>query len=451
VITRYTYEQSIAQLEELYHLPFVPAARAGLRRCRRLLDELGHPEQSFRTIHVTGSTGKGSTTSMIGSILEAAGFRTGYFRSPHLQSYTERVALNGEDISEQAWEASFNQVWPVVEAMRENRLPGYDLGRPSLFEVLFALMAVYLRDVHAEWAAVETGLGGRLDPTNVLQPDVAVVTNVSLEHTQILGSTVREIAIEKAAIIKPSSAAVTASTNPEALSVIEERARAVEAPLTIVGRDVSVDVRRHSITGQDLALRLGPSILEVALSLAGTFQATNAATAFAALKALPSGVPDGGPMVEDAAIVQGLGRARLPGRFELISRVPMVLVDGAHNPAGARELACSVRELVPDRRIVLLLAAMADKDLGGIAEHLGPLSESIVLTRAPGTERAASVDSLVRVFGGPSQQVAAEDDVDRALGLALERMGPQSLLLVTGSLYLVGYVRHRILEKGLPA
>jgi len=230
VIDQQRYTESIEALDALYHGPIMPATEVGLRRVQYLLRRLGDPQNTFRSIHVAGSSGKGSTTSMIGSILQAAGFRTGYFRSPHLYDYTERINVDGVDIPRAHWVRHLDRVWPIVQDMRDDALPDYDLGRPSFFEVMFVLMALHFDESGVEWAAVETGLGGRLDATNSLLPDVAVVTDISLEHTRVLGNTVAAIATEKAAIIKPRTNAVTAARDPEALAVIEARARAVAAP-----------------------------------------------------------------------------------------------------------------------------------------------------------------------------------------------------------------------------
>ena len=248
------FQETIDQLDLLHQQPVVPASVAGLRRIEFLLERLGNPHRSFHAVHITGSSGKGSTTAMVGSMLQVAGFRTGYFRSPHLFSYTERIAVDNLDIAPDAWVSYFDQLWPVVEDMRQGRLPACDLGRPSHGEVLFALMALHFQSSGVEWAAVEVGLGGRLDATNALSADVAVITNVSLEHTHILGDTTEAIAAEKAAIIKSGSTAVTAADDPGALMVIEERARQLRIPLIRVDHEVHVQVLATSDVGQVLRL-----------------------------------------------------------------------------------------------------------------------------------------------------------------------------------------------------
>lgn len=431
------FTQSIDYLEDLYHHPLLPANQVGLARAAALLEQLGNPHLTFRSVHVAGSSGKGSTTTLVGSILQAAGFRTGYFRSPHLVSYTERIAVDGVDISREMWARHWNRIHPVVDAMRANNLPGYRLGRPALFEVLFALMAVHFQQAGVEWAAVETGLGGRLDATNLLRPDVAVVTNVSLEHTQILGDTVAAIAHEKAAIIKAGSHAVTASEDPAALEVIRNRAQQVGAPLLEVGRDVTIHLRNERVDGQRVSLRGKSGEIEVELPLAGEFQAINAATVFGAALSLRRR----GIALSDAEIIKGLESVHMAGRFEMLSSEPMIILDGAHNPAAAHELRRTAERLLAGRRIVLLMATMADKDVATMAAELGPLADRVIVTCAPSTNRAAAPSRLVDAFRPWSSSVAAEEDVHLALSRALREVDANSVLLVTGSLYLVGQVR----------
>ena len=438
--SHYTFDRTIELLNELYHRPIKPASEARLERIGHLLHQLGNPHRSFRSVHIAGSFGKGSTTSMIGSILQASDFRTGYFRSPHLHDYRERIAVDGEDIDAESWTRCFERVWPIAEEMQNNRTLENVHGRPALFEILFALMSVYFHQVGVEWAAVETGLGGRLDATNTLESDVAVVTNVSLEHTQILGSTVGEIAAEKAAIIKRGSHAVTAAEDPEALRVITERAQVVGAPLLTIGVDVHVDIRSEWIAGQKISLEGAGAKLDVTLPLAAPFQSTNAATAFGAALALR----DRGVNVSDGAVVHGLSTVKVPGRFELISRDPLVILDGAHNVAAVRQLRTAIERLIPDRRRVLLFASMNDKDIRGMATEIGSLVDQAVITRPPGTDRAASPLDIASAFERWVPQIETEDNPDRALALALRTAGTDSAVIVTGSLYLVGHVRHAL-------
>lgn len=434
------YRETIERFEGLYRGSILPATRVGLRRAEYLLDHLGNPQRAFRSVHVAGSTGKGSTTSMIGSVLQAAGFKTGIFRSPHLFEYTERISVNGRDIDRDSWVRLAEQVWPLVEAMRDGRAGSYDLGRPSFSEVLFSLMALHFAETGVEWASIETGLGGRLDATNVVSSDVAVITNISLEHTRILGDSIAAIAAEKAAIIKSGSHAVTASESPDALRVIEARATNVGAPLRRVGREIEVEIIEERIDGQNLDLH-GDAAVQVSLPLAGRFQARNAAAAFGAIEALGAR----GVRIPEGAIVSGMADVRIPGRLEIASYQPLVLLDGGHNPAAIRELMLSMDRLFPGRRLVVLFAAMADKDIRSMAIEIAMRADQVVLTPPPGTDRAASVELLEEAFAGLPVTTTPELDSDLAYQRALGLLGIEDILLVTGSLYLVGYLRHVLL------
>jgi dihydrofolate synthase/folylpolyglutamate synthase len=412
----------------------------GLERVRFLLGRLGNPQNEFRSVHVAGTSGKGSTTTMVGCILQAAGARTGIFRSPHLETYLERICVDGRDISVTDWLACFNETVAVAERMESGGFPAYGLGRPTLFEVLFAVMALHFARTGVEWAAVEAGLGGRLDATNTLTSDVAVVTNVSLEHTQVLGDTVEAIAREKAAILKQGSSGVTAATDGRALAVIDARARAEGVPLRVVGHDVRWEVRSRDLESQTLSLCTAGCAVTVTLPTPAPFQAVNAATAYAAALALQ----DRGVGVGMSDILAGLSGARVPGRFEVLSRRPLVIVDGAHNPAGMEALAASIDMIAPAGRVVLLFAAMGDKDLPAMARAFGDRAATVVLTRAPGTERAADPVTLKPVFGRSTPDVVVAPEAGAALSLAFGRLQEDDMLVIAGSLYLAGWARRAV-------
>jgi dihydrofolate synthase/folylpolyglutamate synthase len=379
---------------------------------------------------------------MVGSILSAAGCRTGFFRSPHLTTYRERIAVGDFEISEDSWLRVFRLVYPVVEAMRTNALPGYSLGRPTLFEVIFTMACLHFASEKVEWAAVETGLGGRLDATNLLQSDVAAITNVSLEHTQILGKTVTEIAGEKAAIIKAGSHAVTGATDPDALTVIEARARDVGTPLLRLGREMDVDVAGSRASSQDIILRAGSRRVEAQLPLGGRHQAWNAGVAFGAILALRERcVPIG-----DDAIRKGLECARVPGRLELFPGEPTVILDGAHNAAGAQALAEALTGLAT-APTTLLFAAMDDKDIEAMAEAIAPLVDGVIVTPVPGTNRSGTTQRLQQAFSQAGKPVTCVEDIREAFRSSLWRTPPEGRLVVAGSMYLIGAIRPLLVES----
>ena len=437
-----SYHESIAYLEALNRDPIVPAAQVGLERARTLLTLLDNPERSFRAVHVTGSCGKGSTTSMIASILQASGFRTGCLRSPHLEDYTERVAVDALDISREEWASYFNLVLPAVERLRSGNLPGYHLGRPSFSEIIFSLACLYFMERGVEWAAIETGLGGRLDATNVLASDASVITNVSLEHTQLLGESIELIAAEKAAIIKRRGVALTGSTDPEALEVIARQARSVDSPLIVLDADIQYEVLAQTLTSQQLTVRAPNRNVEIELSVGGGFQATNAALAVGVAWALQ----DREVPVTDSAIMEGLKATKIPGRFEVVEANPLVILDGAHNAAESHALRQAIDDVLDRRELVLLFAAMSDKALGEMAKGLASGASRVFLTLNPNTERAASLAELSSAFRPVCADVVEIEDYSRALEAA-RAASYGKVLVACGSLYLVGALRHQILSR----
>lgn len=439
------YEDAVKWLDAWHVRPHRPAAAVGLTRAKFLLEVLGNPHNTFRSVHVAGSTGKGSTTTMVGRILQAAGKCTGYFRSPHLESYRERVSVGEGDIDEASWIRWMNVVGAVAQRMDLGAYPNYDSGRPTVFEVLFAVAALYFTEQGVEWAAIETGMGGRLDATNTLHSDVAVITNISLEHTKILGSTVQEIAAEKAAIIKPGADAVTGARDDRAFVPILQRAVAQGVRLRRLDKDFFVSTRRRDTEHQSISLSDARGTLDVNLVLSGDFQAVNAATAFAAARALQ----ERGISLEDRHIVAGLEQARMPGRFEMVATAPVVLLDGAHNPAAMRELRHSLRSFFPEKRVVLLFAAMTDKDTAAMAAEIDSYVDSVVTTTTPDTDRAASAQRLSALFSNEGGRVQAIDDPAHALAAARANTQHEDVLVVAGSLYLVGWARTRLATSGV--
>lgn len=437
-----SFSESIGRLEGLLAAPALPAKVVGLRRVERLLAELGNPHRAFRSILIAGSSGKGSTTAMVASVMQASGHRTGVFRSPHLWSYRERISVDGTDISETEWEDCATRVWPVVEKMISGSLPGYDLGRPGFFEVLFALAALYFSQRQVEWATVEVGMGGRLDATNTLEADVAVVTTVSLEHTQILGRTVSAIAGEKAGIIKAGAHAVLGPSDADTAEVVRMRAEAVGAELLTVPTDVAVSVQEHIADRIKVRLDFDGSNLSAMLSHAGSYQAANAATAVAVFLALRRRHV----RISEVDMKVGLERVQVPGRFELISGTPPVLLDGAHHAAAARAFRSAFDDGFPNCRFVLLFAAMADKNASEMAKALGPGADHVVVTRVPGSPRSGSPDDHAVWFRQLGVDVTINDDASQAFCQARTLVPPGGVLIVCGSLYLVGLARHLLLE-----
>ncbi len=440
---RLEYSESIEWLEQLYSRPHLPASVVELSRAEFLLRQLGDPQNSFKSVHVAGTTGKGSTTTMIGGILQASGIKVGVFRSPHLYSYRERMAVDERTIDEEMWVRSFLAASKVARGMEAGVYTGYTHGRPTLFEVLFAMTSWYFRESGVQWAALETGMGGRLDATNTVQSSVAVITNVSREHTQVLGETLEAIAAEKAAIVKGPEEVVTTEEQESVLGVIQERVASQQAHMQRLNQDFCFHTESRSLSSQDVALEDATARLTVTLSTGAAYAAVNASAAFAAARALSRH----DVTISDREVIRGLQASRIPGRFEVVGENPLVILDGAQSVAGMHSLRRSLQGVLPEGNVVLLFTAMADKDSDAMASAIGDAVQSVVLTRAPGTNRAAGVSALGRSFDGKVPHIMCNDDPDEALALALRLAAPSGTLIIAGSLYLVGWARQRFIRR----
>jgi dihydrofolate synthase/folylpolyglutamate synthase len=398
--------------------------KLGLERMHALLDELGHPERGRRGALIAGTNGKGSTSAFLESILRAAGRRTGMTPSPHLSAYTERVQLDGAPISEADFATAVAELWPRLEPVVAR------LGEPTEFEILIALAIAWLAP-RADRLVIEVGMGGRLDSTNVLDLGVAIVTNVSLDHRRHLGRTVRQIAAEKAGIVKPGSVVVTGARGG-ALEVVERvAADAGAAALWRLGKEIRLRARWCGWEGSELDV-WGPGFEHrgLRIRMVGTFQPANAALAVAAAHALGDATP--------AAVRAGLACARWPGRME--RRGERLLLDGAHNPAGMRQLVRSLRALLGPAPVTVVFGAMADKDVRLVLAELRRLEPAHVVftTAASAGARALSPDGLAEAWHGPAERVPSAPE---ALAAARRLAGPDGWVVVCGSLYLVGELR----------
>ena len=397
-----------------------------LDRVERLLDRCGNPHRRYRTLHVAGTKAKGSTCAFAASILKAAGFKTGLYTSPHLISFTERFQVDGRPISEEALASAVADIQPFITE------------ELTFFEVTTAVAFVYFAKAQLEVAVVEVGLGGRLDATNVLNPSVTAITPISLDHMPQLGPTLEAIAREKAGIIKPGIPVVVAPQERPAWEAIREAAYVRRAPLHSVEREVHVGKISVSTQGTPCAFRTRASVYpDLHIPLLGRHQVANAATAIRMTELLLKSLRK---KLSIQAVREGLAKTQWPGRCQLVmpedSKVP-VLLDGAQNGASAKTLRATVEELFPDRRVVLILGASVEKDLAGIASVLGPWAKELILTQAD-VPRAESPERIAEAFHSwfpiPHICPAVAEAVDRARTQA----GPQDLIIVTGSLFVVG-------------
>jgi dihydrofolate synthase/folylpolyglutamate synthase len=409
--------------------------KLALSNSMRLMECLDNPHRKFRTVHVGGTNGKGSTAAFIAGMLRAAGYRVGLYTSPHLVSFTERIRINGDPISEK-------RVVELAQHVRKAYGGPHSAGgstgmSPTFFEVTTAIAFTYFAEEEVDIAVIEVGMGGRLDSTNVIIPLVSVITNIDLEHTEFLGITLEQIAAEKAGIIKPGVPVVTGAVQPEVVSVLERTAEAKAAgisrlpmdfmPQNIVsGAEPVFDYRGRKADYQGLKLQL-----------IGRHQVDNACLALAAIEYLR----ETGVAVDEHAVRRGLEQTRWEGRMERIAKRPDIYLDGAHNPASAKKLAATVRELKPSYgQLVLVVGILGDKDYQGIINEIVPLADHVVVTK-PQYSRALDVPFLAGVIRKLHARVTTAETVAEAISLARDGASSDDLILVTGSLYMVGDAR----------
>jgi dihydrofolate synthase/folylpolyglutamate synthase len=417
-----------------------------LHRVQRVMDLMGDPQRAFPMIHLTGTNGKTSTTRMVERILREMGLRTGRFTSPHLHDMRERVALDGEPISIESFLAAYEEVLPFVEMVDAESMASDDPQRRvrmTYFEVVVCLAYAAFADAPVDVAVVEVGLGGVWDATSVADGTVAVVTPISLDHTRLLGSTVEEIAAEKAGIIKEGSIAVVGVQEAEVMSILVDRADQVGARLEAEGVTIGVLDREVAVGGQQLSVRgLAGDYTDLFLPLFGAHQAHNAALAVAAVEAFVGG---GEQHLTDEVLRGGLAEVSSPGRLEIVRRSPTVIVDAAHNPAGVDALVEAVRESFTFTRLVGLLAVLEDKDVEAMVRSLEPILDHVVVSRSssPRAIRPRRLGELVAEFFG-EDRVTVVDELPEALDVAAglaDEGGVGGAVLATGSVTTAADVR----------
>jgi dihydrofolate synthase/folylpolyglutamate synthase len=413
-----------------------------LSRITALMDLLGDPQRSYPSIHITGTNGKTTTARMIDSLLRAFGVRTGRYTSPHLESVTERICMNGVPLDPEALARAYDDVAPYVDLIDQQSVAAGG-ERVTFFELLTAMAFAAFADAPVDVGVIEVGLGGTWDATNVLDAPVAVVTPVSLDHTQLLGETTAEIAGEKAGIIANGSTVVLAQQPLDAAEVLLRRAVEQEATVAREGLEFGVLARRIAVGGQVLTLQgVGGTYDELFLPLHGAHMAHNAACALAAVEAF-----FGATQPLDAETVRaGFAGADSPGRLETVRASPTVLLDGAHNAAGIEALVAALAEAFTFEHLAGVVAILDDKDVARVLELLEPALDSIVVTQNS-SPRCLPVDELaavaVDVFGGDRVTVSPrlDDAIDEGVRLA-DEAGPGSGVLITGSFVTVGEARH---------
>lgn len=412
-----------------------------LGRIQALTELLGDPQHAYRIIQLTGTNGKGSTAAMIDALLRTTGLRTGRFTSPHVSSINERIAIDGEPISDQRFDEIWREVEPYVEIVDGRAIDGV---RMTFFEIITGMAFAAFADAPVDVAVIEVGLGGTWDATNVADADVAVITPIDYDHTHLLGNSLAEIAAEKAGIIKPGAHAVLAGQQVEAAEVVLERCTEVGALVHLEGVDFGLIDRRLAVGGQLLRLNgaEGP-VDDVFLPLHGAHQAANAAEALAAVEVFLGMKALGADTVRE-----GFARVEAPGRLELVRRSPSVLLDAAHNPHGAAATAQAVVEAFSFNPLIGMIAVMADKDADGLLRTYEEVMDRVVITQVASTSRGMPATELgrlaVAVFGPDRVRVVPrlDDAIETAVALADVESAGLAGVLITGSVVLVGEARN---------
>ncbi len=408
----------------------------GLKNIRAILSTIGDPHHSFRSIHIAGSNGKGSVAAMIHQILVDLDYSCGLYTSPHLQRFSERFKINNREITEEELLKHAQHVLYGIK--RRNIQEGF-----TYFDFTTAMAFDYFAQKGVEVAVIEAGLGGRLDSTNILKPEISVITPISLEHTQVLGNTLREIAAEKAGIIKPSIPVVIGKQVPEALKVLLEKAAALNAPSYVFGRDFSISIHRDTFD-----YRQGTRVLpRLRTSLMGDHQKENAATAIATLYIL-KGLD---PLQLERFLPESLLHVRWPGRGEIFKNTKdptiRLMLDGAHNPGGAETLERALTTL-KFNRLHIMVGILADKDVERIVDRLLSHANHVIAV-TPRNERAPDISTFakrIRPFLLPAARLDLAPSIEKAFPMATNSLGRGDLLLITGSLYTVGEARN-LIEK----
>lgn len=408
----------------LKHVSELAKADFNLDRMFALVESLGNPQAAYPILHVAGTKGKGSVSALCASVLQAAGYKTGLYTSPHLEDYCERIQINGQPVSHGELVELVEEIKPHVEK----------IAKLTTFEITTALafMAFAKHGVNA--AVVEVGLGGRLDATNVVTPRVSVITSLSMDHMAVLGDTLAKIAGEKAGIIKEGVPVVSSAQKDEALEVLLRVASERDAPFTLVGKDIKFAPVTSSLEGQTFelsTLNLQPPILKI--PLLGLHQIENAATAYAALKV-------SGLEISDEAIQKGFAQVQWPARFEVVRREPPVVIDSAHNRDSALRLRQSLDDYFPGRPVIMVFCALEDKDISGMLEELKPRLEGVVATQAD-HPRAPSAEWIAEQVMQAEVPVVAVTPAAAALERALEMAGERALVLSAGSVAFAGEIR----------
>ena len=405
----------------------------GLKRMQKLVELLGNPQLKYKTIHVGGTSGKGSTATMIASILGQK-YKTGLHTSPHLERINERIKI-GNDISDEEFIGLLNEIKTTIWKMEKS-----ELGPPSYFEIVTAMAFLYFEKRKTDFAVIEVGLGGRFDATNVIKPIVSVITNIGLDHTEILGETVEEIAQDKAGIIKRGIKVVVGTDQPSVKKIILQKSLKENAKVFLMNRDFKIDTRKISSDGSVFHYIGKNNYYNLRINLLGRHQIDNAAVAIKVTEAV------GG--LTESDIRSGLTKAKIAGRLEIISQKPLIILDGAHNPDKMKALVGAIQEIWPERKVIVVLAIKNDKNATEMIDILKPLAQKFILTgyrvvMDQGEIVSYDTDDLAALMGQKRKVIIINDPL-KAYDEAVNKTAGKDLILATGSLYLLGLIQKKI-------
>jgi len=426
-------KDSTACLETLFRLRRF-GIKLGLAAIRRILAGLGNPHRRYKTIHIAGTNGKGSVAATLANVLRCSGYRVGLYTSPHLVRFNERIQVNGEPITDEDIVRLYRRVHRALPGGRE----------PTFFEFTTAMAFDEFARRRVDWAVIETGMGGRMDATNVITPELAIITNISLEHREYLGATIPQIATEKAGIVKRRRPVVTGIRQTSALAALYAAAQGKSSPIYRLGREFSF---RRTGRGRFTYRGLLHAWPDMATGLQGDYQAGNAALVLAACELLRSKAP----RVSLESMREGLLTTRWPGRLEIVSEKPLVMLDGAHNLDAAKQLARHLRAHFTGRDITMVIGILDDKPYATMLKLLLPMASRVIVAQAK-TNRALPAETIATAARTLVTDVKLIKDVGRALAYAVHSAAPETLTLVAGSLYVVGEAKaaleHKTVQPG---
>ncbi|MCM3765461.1 folylpolyglutamate synthase/dihydrofolate synthase family protein [Neobacillus niacini] len=419
-----TYQEALDWIHGRLRLGIKP----GLKRMEWMMDKLGHPEAKMKTIHIGGTNGKGSTVTFLRCILQAGGYTVGTFTSPYIEQFNERISVNGKPISDQEIMDLANIIRPLADELEET-----ELGGPTEFEVITAMSFYYFANNSSiDLVLYEVGLGGRFDSTNIINPLASIITNIGLDHTNILGNTYEEIAFEKAGIIKEHTPIFTAVKHPGALKVIQKQADTMQAPIFKLNHNFSISNHESLAHGEQFTLQTQFNHLEqLEISMMGQHQTENAALAVTTAQYLTQ---QGELLLNQQAIRNGLKQAYWPGRFEILSEDPLVIIDGAHNDEGITALVEELTNRYEGKSIHIVFAALKDKKLDAMIAKLDKMASQISFVSFD-FPRAAKAEELVKLSQSPNK--LAVDDWQTYIPEEIQSLESNEILVITGSLYFI--------------